>query len=113
LGIDLGIDFSLIINKVTDGTDFFHFTTHPYFFSIFFSQRKVRNGEKTIKSIPNKLQLNPGKALRWESIFKQLKPESEKTDLVRECRATGIRFTNESLRQAARILHTLKFISNT
>lgn len=38
-------------------------------------------------------------------------PESEKTDLVRECRATGIRFTNETLRQAARILHTLKFIN--
>jgi hypothetical protein len=40
-------------------------------------------------------------------------PEELKVDLVRECRGTGIRFTNETLRQAARILHTLKFISNT
>jgi hypothetical protein len=32
-------------------------------------------------------------------------------DLVRECRQTGIRFTNETLRQAARVLHTLKFIN--
>jgi len=37
-------------------------------------------------------------------------PEELKTELVRECRATGLRFTNETLREAARILHTLKFI---
>jgi hypothetical protein len=38
-------------------------------------------------------------------------PEDLKMDLVRECRATGLKFTNESLREAARILHTLKFIN--
>jgi hypothetical protein len=32
LGIDFGIDFSLIINKVTDGTDFFKNTPPLYFF---------------------------------------------------------------------------------
>jgi len=38
-------------------------------------------------------------------------PEEIKKDLVRECRQTGIKFTNETLRDAARILHTLKFIN--
>jgi hypothetical protein len=38
-------------------------------------------------------------------------PEKLKMDLVRECRATVLKFTNESLRDAARILHTLKFIN--
>jgi hypothetical protein len=38
-------------------------------------------------------------------------PEGLKMNLVRECRATGLKFTNESLRDAARILHTLKFIN--
>jgi hypothetical protein len=38
-------------------------------------------------------------------------PEEIKMDLVRECRATGLKFTNDSLRNAARILHTLKFIN--
>jgi hypothetical protein len=38
-------------------------------------------------------------------------PEEIKKDLVRECRETGISFTNETLREAARILHTLKFIN--
>jgi hypothetical protein len=37
-------------------------------------------------------------------------PEEIKKELVIECRATGIRFTNKTLREAARILHTLKFI---
>lgn len=39
-------------------------------------------------------------------------PEDLKMNLVRECRETGLRFNNESLREAARILHTLKFIIN-
>lgn len=39
-------------------------------------------------------------------------PEDKKKELVDECRETGLSFTNESLRQAARILHTLKFIIN-
>jgi hypothetical protein len=38
-------------------------------------------------------------------------PEEIKKELVRECRATGLKFTNETLRDAARILHTLKFIN--
>jgi hypothetical protein len=38
-------------------------------------------------------------------------PDDEKKKLVSQCRATGLRFTNESLRDAARILHTLKTIS--
>jgi hypothetical protein len=38
-------------------------------------------------------------------------PEEIKMDLVRECRGTGLKFTNETLRDAARILHTLKFIN--
>jgi hypothetical protein len=37
-------------------------------------------------------------------------PEDQKKNLVTECRATGITFTNESLREAARILHVIKFI---
>jgi hypothetical protein len=37
--------------------------------------------------------------------------EEIKMELVKECRQTGIRFTNETLRDAARILHTLKFIN--
>lgn len=39
-------------------------------------------------------------------------PEDKKKELVDECRETGLTFTNESLRQSARILHTLKFIIN-
>jgi hypothetical protein len=38
-------------------------------------------------------------------------PEEIKMDLVRECRQTGLKFTNETLREAARVLHTLKFIN--
>ena len=37
-------------------------------------------------------------------------PEETKKELVKECRATGLKFTNKSLIEAARILHTLKFI---
>ena len=40
-------------------------------------------------------------------------PEDIKMNLVRECRDTGLKFTNESLRDAARILHTLKTINGT
>ena len=40
-------------------------------------------------------------------------PLETKIELRDECKATGLKFTNETLRQAARILHTLKFISNT
>ena len=36
---------------------------------------------------------------------------SEKESLVRECRSTGIFFTNERLIESAKILHTLKFIN--
>jgi len=39
-------------------------------------------------------------------------PEEVKKELVKECRKTNLIFTNDSLREAARILHTLKFISN-
>lgn len=42
LVIDLGIDFSLIINKVTDGTDFFHLTHHLYFFFYIFFPEKSK-----------------------------------------------------------------------
>jgi hypothetical protein len=34
-----------------------------------------------------------------------------KIELVNECRATGIFFTNERLIDAAKILHTIKFIN--
>lgn len=37
-------------------------------------------------------------------------PEEAKKELVNECRATGLFFTNESLIKSAKILHTLKFI---
>jgi hypothetical protein len=37
-------------------------------------------------------------------------PEEQKKSLATECRATGIKFSNESLREAARILHVIKFI---
>jgi hypothetical protein len=40
-------------------------------------------------------------------------PDEVKKELVSECRKTNIRFTNQSLIEAARILHTLKFISAT
>lgn len=35
-------------------------------------------------------------------------PEDKKKELVSECRATGLFFTNESLIRSAKILHTLK-----
>jgi hypothetical protein len=63
--------------------------------------------------VPKRVLLRTYELLVKENLTKiEDLPESEKTDLVRECRATGIRFTNETLRQAARILHTLKFINN-
>ena len=36
--------------------------------------------------------------------------ESEKKELVKECRQTGIQFTNRTLTDAAKILHMVKFI---
>jgi hypothetical protein len=38
-------------------------------------------------------------------------PEEEKKNLVTECRATGIKFTNRSLIEAAKILHVVRFIN--
>lgn len=43
--------------------------------------------------------------------IEDLPDEEQKKNLVTECRATGIKFTNESLREAARILHVIKFIN--
>lgn len=37
-------------------------------------------------------------------------PEENKKELVDECRETGLKFTNETLRRSARILHTLKYL---
>jgi len=37
--------------------------------------------------------------------------ESEKKELVKECRATGLQFTNRTLTDAAKILHVIKFIN--
>lgn len=38
-------------------------------------------------------------------------PEINKRELVSECRATGLEFTNKTLTDAAKILHTIKFIN--
>ena len=35
----------------------------------------------------------------------------EKIKLADECRSTGLKFTNQSLTDAAKILHTIKFIN--
>ena len=37
--------------------------------------------------------------------------EYDKQQLVNECRATGLNFTNETLINSAKILHTIKFIN--
>lgn len=39
-------------------------------------------------------------------------PEENKKELVKECRDTGLSFTNESLINSAKILHTIKFIND-
>lgn len=38
-------------------------------------------------------------------------PEPEKKKLVEECRATGLKFSNRTLIEAAKILYTIKNIS--
>lgn len=37
--------------------------------------------------------------------------EEDKILLVHECRETGLQFTNETLTNSAKILHTIKFIN--
>lgn len=38
-------------------------------------------------------------------------PEEKKKELIKECRSTGLKFSNQTLTNSARILHTLKFIN--
>lgn len=38
-------------------------------------------------------------------------PKEDKELLVKECRDTGLKFTNATLIEASKILHTLKFIN--
>jgi len=40
-------------------------------------------------------------------------PDEQKKELVKECRETGLTFTNQTLIEAAMILHTIKTISET
>lgn len=63
--------------------------------------------------VPRRVLLKTYELLLQEGLTKiEDLPEDLKMNLVRECRETGLRFNNESLREAARILHTLKFIIN-
>lgn len=39
-------------------------------------------------------------------------PKEEKLKLVDECRQTGLKFTNETLTNSARILYVLKYIND-
>jgi hypothetical protein len=62
--------------------------------------------------VPKRVLLRTYELLTNEGLTKiEDLPEDIKMNLVKECRATGLRFTNDTLRQAARILHTLKFIN--
>ncbi len=38
-------------------------------------------------------------------------PTEEKVSLVSECKETGLNFSNQSLTDSAKILHTIKFIN--
>lgn len=62
--------------------------------------------------VPKRVLLRTYELLTNEGLTKiEDLPEDIKMNLVKECRATGLRFTNDTLRNAARILHTLKFIN--
>lgn len=63
--------------------------------------------------VPRRVLLKTYELLLQEGLTKiEDLPEDLKMNLVRECRDTRLIFTNETLREAARILHTLKFIIN-
>lgn len=63
--------------------------------------------------VPRRVLLKTYELLLQEGLTKiEDLPEDLKMNLVRECRETRLIFTNETLREAARILHTLKFIIN-
>jgi tRNA nucleotidyltransferase/poly(A) polymerase len=63
-------------------------------------------------AVPRKVLLRRYELLLMENLTPiENLPDEIKKELVRECRATGLKFTNETLRNAARILHTLKFIN--
>lgn len=50
--------------------------------------------------------------VRYKEIIKTEELEEEyKKELVEKCRATGIKFNNKSLIDAAKILYTIKFIN--
>jgi hypothetical protein len=65
-------------------------------------------------AVPKRVMLRTYDLLVKEDLIPIEKlPDEVKKQLVAECRKTNIRFTNQSLREAARILHTLKFVSGT
>lgn len=50
--------------------------------------------------------------IREKSILPiELLPKENKISLVKECRDTGLEFTNKTLINSAKILHTIKFIN--
>ena len=62
-------------------------------------------------AVPKRVLLRTYELLVKENLTKiEDLPEEIKQNLVKECRQTGLSFTNETLRESARILHTLKFI---
>jgi Mg/Co/Ni transporter MgtE len=82
--------------------------------STFVSQYKKGHLEYLITSdVPKEVILKVYKILVNEkqiTIIENL-AEEEKKKLVDECRETGLKFTNKSLTNAAKILHVLKFFN--
>lgn len=64
--------------------------------------------------VPKEVFLSTYKTFVAEKVIPPIEelPKEEKLKLVDECRQTGLKFTNETLTNSARILYVLKYIND-
>ena len=79
-----------------------------------FAEMYLKNNLRYLleSSVPKLVLIDVYKILVKDNLLKPIEqlPDGKKQELVNECRATGLLFTNESLIRSARILHTLKLV---